>query len=185
LHVPSGFGPRRGGRVTSQLVQGGGEGGLPVGHDALVAQRYSRRGVADALHQLLGGRAGDGREGPGRVAQVVDAQPVQADLADGGEPHQPAEAAAGQVLAADAGEHQPVRAGLGVAVKVLGSAGDGDGGQGHHPPAGVGLGRPGDELAGDLGGLFDHVQPAAGQVDVAAAQPDQFGKAAGHQEVMA
>jgi hypothetical protein len=60
---------------------------------------------------------------------------------------------------------------------VLGQRGDGEGGQRHHPLAGVGLGRPNDELAGDLGGLFDHVQPGAGQVDVAAAPPAQLGPA--------
>ena len=66
--------------LADQPVQGSGDGALAVGHDVLVAQRHRRRGVAHALHQLFGGRAGGSRQGGGGVPQVVEAQPVQAQL---------------------------------------------------------------------------------------------------------
>jgi hypothetical protein len=43
-------------------------------------------GVADALHQLLVGRAGGSGQGGGGVAQVVEAQPIQPQPLDGGTP---------------------------------------------------------------------------------------------------
>ena len=66
--------------LADQPVQGSGDGALAVGHDVLIAQRHRRRSVTHALHQLLGGRAGGSRQGGGGVPQVVEAQPVQAQL---------------------------------------------------------------------------------------------------------
>jgi hypothetical protein len=62
-------------------IQGGGDGALAVGHHVLVAQRYRRRGVPHAFHQLLGRRAGGRGQGGGRGPQVVEAQPAQAEHA--------------------------------------------------------------------------------------------------------
>jgi creatinine amidohydrolase len=41
--------PAWSGSPPGEPVQRGGEGGLPVGHDVLVAKRHARRRVADAL----------------------------------------------------------------------------------------------------------------------------------------
>jgi hypothetical protein len=95
--------------IPDQPIQGRGDGSLAVGHDVLVAQRHRRGGVPHPLHQLLGGRAGGRRQSRRRVPQVVEAQPVQAELLDRRAPHQPTEIAPLQVGAPPAPEHQPLR----------------------------------------------------------------------------
>ena len=64
----------RGGGLN-QLVQSGGDGGVPPGHDVLVAQGSGQGGVAHPDHQLPGaGTGGHGQSGGG-VAKVVEASP--------------------------------------------------------------------------------------------------------------
>jgi Single-strand binding protein family len=84
--------------IADQPIQGGGDGALAVGHDVLVAQGHRRRAVAHALHQLLGRRANSRGQSRGRVPQVMETQPVQAELLHGRAPHQPAEVAALQTV---------------------------------------------------------------------------------------
>jgi Single-strand binding protein family len=102
------------------------------------------------------------------VPQIMEAQPVQAELPDRRPPDQPAEVAALQVGAPAAPEHQPIQLRRGEVVQVLSQRSHSDRREDNHPLPGGRLGRRDDELAGDLGHLLDHMDAGTGQVDAAA-----------------
>ena len=85
-----------------------------------------------------------------QVKSLPPSSPIQAELLDRRPPDQPTEVAALQVGAPAAREHQPIQLGSGEIVQVLGQGGD------------------------RLSHLLDHIDASAGQVDAAAAEPDQL-----------
>jgi hypothetical protein len=75
----------RGGGLD-QLVQSGCDGGVPPGHDVLVAQGGGRGGVPHPHHQLAGAGTGSDRQGGGGVAKVVEAEPFDPGGSGGRDP---------------------------------------------------------------------------------------------------
>ena len=65
--------------------------------------------MAEAMHQLGGGRAGDGGERGGAPTKVVEVQAAQPERADCGPPDRAAEVGVAQPAASWADEHEPCR----------------------------------------------------------------------------
>jgi hypothetical protein len=125
-------------------------------------------------HQLTSAGAGGNREGGGGVAKVVEAEPLDPGRSGGRDPDP-----AGEVTAPDrptplGREHQPIRAGLGIAAEVRGQRLRRDRGQRHRAQAGARLGRPEGEPTPDLQELLGHGDPAVQQVHPPNSEPGQL-----------
>jgi mannosylglucosylglycerate synthase len=164
-------------RVDLRFVPAGdGTAGGPglAGHGVLVAQRRRRGSMPHARHQLAGARPGRDRQRRGGVAQVVEAQPLDADRPGRWRPHPPGEVAAPQRPATRGREHQPVRPRLGVGGQVLGQRLSRDGRQRDRAQPGGGLGRRDRERAPHLGELLGHGDLAVQQVHALGPQAGQL-----------
>jgi hypothetical protein len=86
-----------------------GDGGVPVGHDVLVAHGRHGGRVAQPVHDLAERAAGGRGQGAGGVAQVMDAKALDPGRLDGRLPDPAVEVAAPQVPALAAEEHVGLR----------------------------------------------------------------------------
>jgi hypothetical protein len=69
--------------TLNEAVQLPGDSGVPVGHDVLVAHGCHGGGVPQPVHHLSQGTAGGGGQSAGGVAQIMDAQALDAGRSGG------------------------------------------------------------------------------------------------------
>src|SRR5512133_2687788 len=139
---------------------------------AVAVEREADRGMPRTYGDLLGRRTGGDPQRHRGVAKVVDAQALQAGCQ--GSRHPKARPKAPDPQRPPTGGGEDVAAGPLCGGKMCLQLADDEGRQPDGPAAGTRLGRPGDQLAVDLGEDLGHGDRPGPQIDPAWAEPDQL-----------